>query len=264
MTDERTEEPTAQLPAKLPLQADDRGILPIIPRDTEEAARYAGALIRAGIVPDSYRAGGKKDGEIDAPLVLAGIFKALEVGLPPQTGLGTIYPVNGRFTVFGDGAIALIQRDRVITKHTANKIGPSFPPDTELGLWPDEYGWEVRYWRRGQEDEPYIGRFTVKDARRAGLWMSSYRKPWIMYPDRMLFNRARAFALRDGFADCLMGLGIREEMEDMMPPPEDGEVGTRHRSALDDEPVTEALPAPAQTEDNPVEPTQAELLDPNF
>jgi hypothetical protein len=37
----------------------------------------------------------------------------------------------------------------------------------------------------------------------------------------MLFNRARAFALRDGFADALNGLEIAEEVRDMMPAEED-------------------------------------------
>jgi hypothetical protein len=237
-------EQTANLPAKIPLAADDRGILPVIPRDTEEAARYAQGLIAAGIVPDSYREGGKKDGAPNKALILTGILKALEVGLPPQTGLGTIMPVNGRFTVWGDGAIALIQQHRVIAKHIVQRVGTSFPPDTDLAGWPDDFGYAVSYWRVGQE-EPYVGRFTVKDAKRAGLWMNSYKKPWLLYPERMLFNRARAFALRDGFADCLMGLGIREEIEDIAPPIEDGGALGADNSALDDEPVADEPQAAA-------------------
>lgn len=239
--------------AKTPLSADDQGILPIIPRNTEEASRYAAALIRADMVPDAYRYTGKdvtrlfqrgqevREGDPNAPLILAGILKSLEVGLPPQTGLGSILPLNGRFTIWGDGAVALVQRDRVITKQTARRIGPGFDPELEIGAWPIEYGWEVSYWRRHQ-DEPYVGRFTVRDAKRAGLWMNSKKQPWIQYPDRMLFNRARAFALRDGFADCLYGLGIREELLDAIKD-EDGvyQVGTRHKSALDDEPETAAI-----------------------
>lgn len=236
---ETTEESTIQLPAKLPLAADDRGILPVIPRDTEEAARYAQGLIAAGIVPDAYREGGKKDGAPNKSLILTGILKALELGLPPQTGLGTIMPINGRFTVWGDGAIALIQRNRVIARHTELPVGPSFSPDTALADWPDEYGWVAQYWRQGQ-DEPYVGRFTVKDAKRAGLWNNSYKKPWMMYPNRMLQIRARTFALRDGFADCLMGLGIREEVEDTLPALDEPITLTADNSALDDEPIDDA------------------------
>lgn len=260
MTDERSDdsEPPTQLPAKIPLEADDRGIMPIIPRNTDEAARYTSALIRAGIVPDSYRYSAKeatrafqqgieaREGDPNPSLMLAGILKAMELGLAPQTGLSTIYPVNGKFTVFGDGAVGLIQRDRVITKQEAVRLGSLSVPGLELGDWPDDYGWEVRFWRRHQ-DEPYIGRFTVRDARRANLWMRP-RSPWVSYPDRMLFNRARAFSLRDGFADCLMGLGIMEEVQDTLPP-DDGvsDTATRHATAFDDEPDT-ADPALEQGE----------------
>jgi len=235
-----TEEHSApQLPAKIPLVADDRGILPVIPRDTEEAARYAQGLIAAGIIPDAYREGGKKDGAPNKALILTGILKAMELGLAPQTGLGTIMPINGRFTVWGDGAIALIQRHRVISRHIETTCGPGFDPDTGLADWPDEYGWVASYWRVGQE-EPYVGRFTVKDAKRAGLWNNSYKKPWMMYPNRMLQIRARTFALRDGFADCLMGLGIREEIEDMLTAVADEGPAGADNSALEDEPVTDA------------------------
>lgn len=275
MTEERIEEPRdneevgeekTQLPAKIPLTADEQGILPIIPRNTEEAGRYASALIRANMVPDSYRYTAKdvtkehqrgnevREGEPNAPLILAGILKGLEVGLAPQTALGTIYPINGKFTVYGDGAVALIQRDRVITSQEAQRIGVGFDHSLPPGEWPDNYGWLVRFNRRHQE-EPYEATFTVRDAKRANLWMNASKKPWIHYPDRMLFNRARAFALRDGFADCLMGLGIREEVEDWhvagAEEPLDG--GTRHLSALDDEPETEATdrePIPTGEEDH--------------
>jgi hypothetical protein len=48
--------------------------------------------------------------------------------------------------------------------------------------------------------------------------MNQYKKPWLMFPKRMLFNRARAFALRDGFADGLQGLSIAEEVLDHIEP----------------------------------------------
>lgn len=251
--EEQGEQPEApkNLPARTPLAADEKGVMAVIPRNTEEAGRYAKAIIAAGVVPDAYthqkdvfeRGTGEaivRKGDPDINLIIMGILKSLEVGLPPLTGLGTIVPINNRFTIWGDGAIALIQRDRVIAKHTENRVGHNFPPDTELADWPADYGWEIRYWRKGQ-DEPYIGKFTVRDAKRAGLWMSK-RDPWVKYPDRMLYNRARAFALRDGFADCLHGLGIAEEVRDTLPEVVDGGDLKSHRlSALDDEPDTRQI-----------------------
>jgi hypothetical protein len=55
-----------------------------------------------------------------------------------------------------------------------------------------------------------VQRFGADDAKRAGL----AGDVWAKYPDRMLQNRARAFALRDQFADALMGIGMVEEYDD--------------------------------------------------
>jgi hypothetical protein len=57
-----------------------------------------------------------------------------------------------------------------------------------------------------------VGRFSVADAKRAGLWGKS--GPWTQYPRRMLQLRARGFALRDAFPDVLKGLVTAEEAQD--------------------------------------------------
>lgn len=235
----RIERPKAELTAQA-------GVLPILPTNVEEAQRYATGMIAAGIVPDAFKFSRKdaqernvKQGDVNAPLVLMGVLKAMEIGVAPQTGLSGLLPLNGRFAVWGDLAVALVQSKGHLKNQTKAKVGPTIAPDLALGEWPDEYGWEVRMWRKGQDD-PYIGRYTVGDARRAHLWMNTYKKPWIEHPDRMLFNRARAFALRDGFADALMGLSIAEEVLDSMPDVEEGRLVEQKRlSALtDDEPET--------------------------
>ena len=65
--------------------------------------------------------------------------------------------------------------------------------------------------RRRGEARVIERRFSADDARRARLWGKP--GPWSDYPQRMLQMRARAFALRDGFADVLGGLYLREELE---------------------------------------------------
>ena len=207
-----------KLPAKL--EADTGNVLAIIPRNIEEAQRLASGLIQSDIVPDAFRVNGKNSAA-NSPLVLMGVLKSMEVGLPPITGIGSLLPINNRFAIWGDGAVALAQR--YIESQTARRVGAGFDPKTELADWPSDYGWTVSYWRIGQK-EPYVGTFTVGDARRAGLWLNARKQPWILYPDRMLFNRARAFALRDGFADALMGLGIAEEERDRLPDVDGGDL----------------------------------------
>jgi hypothetical protein len=240
-------EPPAQPKLPVKLEAHSGGVLAIIPRDLEEAGKMARGIIASGIVPKAFKhAENVRDaddkiihakGDPNQPLIIMGILKALEVGLPPITGLSYLLPINDRFTIWGDGAVALAQAKGLIVNHKKTVIGPALQPGLELADWPDEYGVEVRFWRKGQED-PYVGRYTVGDAKRARLWMNINKKPWIENPDRMLFNRARAFALRDGFADALSGLSIAEEVRDMTPEPIDG--GELHaisakKSALDDD-----------------------------
>jgi hypothetical protein len=64
--------------------------------------------------------------------------------------------------------------------------------------------------RRGRK--PVTAKFSVEDAKRAGLW--NKQGPWTSYPKRMLQMRARGFALRDAFPDALKGLITTEEAED--------------------------------------------------
>ena len=221
--------------ARAPLDADGGGVLAIIPRDLEQAIRYANGLAQSGIVPDCMRYFGKKENDVNVNLVAMGVLKCLEVGLPPQTGLAFLLPLNGRWSVWGDGAWALVQRGGQVASHTVEWHYPDgFHPDTtllELAKWPRDFGCTVKYWRVGQAD-PYIGEYSVGRAIRAGLWNQAYKKPWITDPARMIFNRARAYALRDGFSDSLFGLGIVEEVRDYAAPAKPQAIDN---SALDDE-----------------------------
>lgn len=239
------------------VEADERGVLAIMPRNLDEAVRYTKSIIAAGIVPSAF-----KDGQtINASLVMMGVLKSMEVGLPPLTGLGSLLPINGRLSIWGDGAVALVQSKRLVAKQTKTRVGPAFDPGTELIDWPDDYGWAVTFWRVGQ-DEPYTHTFTVRDAKRAKLWLNSKKVPWLEHPDRMLFNRARAFVLRDGFADALMGLGIVEEERDHAPDVDGGDLKvSRNLSALDDE--VETVEPEVIEQEKPADPP-ADLLNPNF
>lgn len=222
-------------------------VLAIMPTTIEEAGRYAMGLVRAGIVPDAFK--DKATGQANPELVMMGVLKSMELGVPPQTGLAGLLPINGRFSVWGDLAAALVQRTGQVEKQETVELGAGFDPNTAIADWPADYGFRVLYWRTGQET-PYVGEFTVRDAKRAGLWANARRQPWISYPKRMLFNRARAFALRDGFADGLSGLTIAEEAMDVLPPPVDERGPSKRLSALvDDEPAETATADETPPED---------------
>lgn len=192
------------VPKKAQLVANEKGY--IAPKSVEEAARMAQAVIVGGLAPSSYNN--------DPGKIMLGLMSALEAGLPPLYGLRQIAIINGRPAIWGDGAMALVQSKNLIAEMHEEEVGGTLDEmPGDLTKWPDTYGWEIRIRRRNQEGF-YTGRFTVGDAKRAKLWLNAKKVPWIEHPSRMLKIRARSFPLRDGFADALGGIAIREEVED--------------------------------------------------
>jgi hypothetical protein len=211
-----------------------REIQPIAPKTLDEAFRYAQMVVRAGLAPDSY----DTNGAADPQKVVIGILAGSELGVPPMQALKGIAIINKRACIWGDLAVALIQRQNVVANTEQTYTG-------DEGT--DEYTAHYTIWRKGQ-DNPYEGHFSVKDAKRAGLWMNARKQPWVNYPNIMLMRRARAFALRDGFADCLAGLAIAEEAQDLPTEPKVLEAGVLDDTVepMPTQPTPEAKPEAAE------------------
>ena len=164
---------------------------PLAPRDYEEAQRLAKLLCEAKMAPQGFE---------KPETGLVGILQGMEMGLSPLFALQRMAIVDGRLTIWGDGALALVLRSGLCVSITEWLEGD------------DESEWisHCEVLREGW-DRPITRSFAVLDARRANLWHKP--GPWTEYPKRMLQMRARAFALRDVFADVLGGLYFREEIE---------------------------------------------------
>jgi hypothetical protein len=163
----------------------------IVPTDMDSAYRLAKAVCMAGMAPKG----------LDTPeKAMVAILHGLEIGLTPMAALQRIAVVNGRPTLWGDGAMSLVRASGVCEyiSERAEGTGDALTAICEAK-------------RRG-EREPIVRTFSVADAKRAGLWGKG--GPWQQYPTRMLAMRARAFCLRDGFADVLGGMYLREEFDD--------------------------------------------------
>lgn len=176
---------------KLPSLAAGGPVKAIVPQDFDGAYRIANAVVRAGMAPKG----------LDTPeKAMVAIMHGMEVGFTPMAALQSIAVVNGRPAIWGDGAIGLVQASGLMEsiRETADGEGDAKTATCVVK-------------RKGNPD-PIIGKFSVADARKAGLWGKA--GPWTQYPDRMLQMRARGFALRDGFSDVLRGLGIAEEVQD--------------------------------------------------
>lgn len=196
--------PTKQLVA-VPPRAGGH-IEAFVPRSIEEIKWIVGLLIEAKLAPDSF--------ENDPKKITLAVLKGLEVGLPPLMAVSNIAIINGRASLWGDAALALVQSKNVIERMEVEEIGTKPGETAETAAFAPDYGYAVRIWRKGQT-APYAGKYTVGDAKRARLWMHPKKAPWMQSPKRMLKIRATAFPLRDGFADCLSGLAIAEEVQDI-------------------------------------------------
>jgi hypothetical protein len=131
--------------------------------------------------------------------VLVAIQWGMEIGLAPMQALQNIAVINGRPSLWGDAALAIVQNHPAYEWHTEAVEGTG---DAMTGVFTIK--------RKGSE--PHTSRFTVADAKKANLWGKA--GPWTQYPQRMLPLRARGFGLRDKFADAMKGLITAEEARD--------------------------------------------------
>ena len=183
-----------------------------------------------------------------AEKAMVAILHGLEIGLTPMAALQSIAVVNGRPTVYGDGAIALVR-----ASGKCEYIREEVKGDGEAMAAVCEV-------KRKGEERPIIGRFSVGDAKRAGLW--GKKGPWTQYPKRMLTMRARAFAMRDGFADVLRGLGIAEEVQDIPARQTHDQIPLPPAPPVKGPPMPPSPPLPVPPDDEPEIPDIASIRTP--
>lgn len=171
---------------KQTIQAEGRGL---VLRDLDQMWRFASAVVKSGMAPKSLRS---------AEQVLVALQMGAEVGLTPMQSLANIAVVNGRPVMWGDALVALVRRSK-----ECEYIHDSWSGEGEKRVA------TCAIKRRGQPEESRS--FGYADAKRAGLLS---RDTYKLYLDRMLQCRARAWAIRDVFADLLMGLAVAEEVQD--------------------------------------------------
>ena len=162
--------------------------------DMEGAWRLARVYLQGGMIPDSTIQGLSAEGAIARVAALIGVAHSMDI--PVRAAFRGITSVRGNLLIWGDLTVALCQRHR-------DWRGMEFAYTGELSK--GDRTAIVTVHRQGCPSVTQT--FSQVDAKRAGLG----GKVWESYTDRMLFNRARAWALRDQFADALNGIGIGEE-----------------------------------------------------
>jgi hypothetical protein len=150
-----------------------------------------------------------------------------ELGLNPMQSIQNIAVINGRPCIWGDAMLALVQNHP-----SFDEIEETFDDSKMTAI--------CTVTRKG--GKPHVSKFSQEDAVLAGLWGNN---TWKKYPKRMLAMRARGFALRNQFADALLGLITREEALDY---PDEKEINPvvaipKEPEYYDEGKFTENLPA---------------------
>lgn len=191
----------------------------LAPQNIEEALKFADYLAKSTIVP--------KDFANNPGNILVAIQWGMELGLQPMQAMQNIAVINGRPALWGDAVIALVR---------------SSPLCEYIYETDDGETATCRVKRRDEEEQTRT--FSMTDAAQAGL--KGKQGPWAQYPKRMRQMRARAFALRDVFADVLRGMPVAEEVRDT---PTEREIGPAREAeepktlpAYPEDKLTENLP----------------------
>lgn len=179
---------------QLTVKTENTGLM-LEPTNTHEALELADRLAKSQLIPKNFQ-GRPND-------VFVAMLWSRNLGMPIVQGLQNIAVINGRPSIWGDAALAIVKASGLLEsfKETLAGMGDSMTATCTIV--------------RKNEVEPYIASFSVYDAKLAGLW--GKQGPWKQYPKRMLALRARGFALRNAFPDILLGIGIAEEEQDITP-----------------------------------------------
>lgn len=224
----------------------------IVLADLAQAKAFAMEIAESGIAP----VGMNKPGAI-----LLAMQTGMELGLSPMQALQSIVVVNGRASLMGTAAIALIERSGLLDPEA---------PEVLWGSAEDENGQPYGYCRTKRKGRGWKETiFTKADAETARLWNKD--GPWKQYPKRMLAWRAVGFHFRDHWTDVGKGMVIDVEARDIEPRMRDvTPVRPAERAPAPDplfgdrpsEPILEAQTIPADEAELEIDPETGEVIPP--
>jgi hypothetical protein len=166
------------------------------PQTIEQVQTFCTMLSKTDFVPKAFR--GKPDS-----IMVVGAMGA-RLGVDVFSAMAGIADINGRPSVWGDLLLAVCMNNPHFEDCLESFEGKPYE-DTFRAVCIAK--------RKGRE--PIVRSFSVIEAKEAGLWKKE--GPWSKTPQRQMQMRARAFALRDTFADTLAGFKMAEEMADADP-----------------------------------------------
>ena len=183
--------------AIVPINVGERGLAL---RTLEDVQRLAKGIMDSSFAPKNFTKGSD---------VVIAIVYGMELGMQPLQALQNLAIINGKPSIYGDAAPALVRASGLMARHKEWFTGSEYSDDFTAHCLT----------QRRDEDETHETTFSVADAKRAELWNKRGRDgqttPWVTYPKRMLMWRARGFNFRDKFPEALRGLLFVEEAQDL-------------------------------------------------
>lgn len=200
--------PQQQQTDALAIRAEDGAIaLAQVPANIREARVHATMLLKSTFLPNDLRSN-------VANLYMV-IMRGAELGLSPSHAVESIIPIHGNLGMKAEAMLAVCESTGQLIEfeETGSFDGPKENWSATARAVRKKPDGTVR---KGEET------FTMDDARTAGLVTRSGDKgrgagAWVAWPKRMLKQRARAFLLRDMFADILKGMISADEAEEIAP-----------------------------------------------
>jgi hypothetical protein len=194
--------------------------------DLEGLWRFSGYVAKSQLAPKGFS---------NPESIFVAIQMGFEVGLTPMAALQNIAVINGRPSLWGDAQLAVVRGSSLMefyaeeetnddlhvlfvelcieneTERREELVKQFARAQAKINRKNDDWGFSVATRRKGEQLR--FGRFTVSDAKTAGLWAKE--GPWRQYPARMLKFRSRSFLLRDVYGDALKGILSAEEAGDL-------------------------------------------------
>lgn len=176
---------------------EERPRVAIVPHSFSSIEEYNGfdakvtRAFQEGLLPESIKT---------AKQAVVVALKGRELGLDPLYALSVISLIKGKAALSSEAMLALVYKH--YPRARLEFVTSSEKRNEECVL-------EVT--REG--GKPQIFCFTLEDAKRAGL---TGKENWQKYPAAMLRARVIGAAVRAVFPECIMGLPVIEEVQDLL------------------------------------------------
>jgi len=207
------------------------------PRSMQQLQQFAKTVSQSKMVPKKYR-GRPQD-------IVVAVMHGMELNLPPLQALQSVAVINGRPSIYGDAALAVVRQSGLLADIEERVEGSGEEMTAYCRVKRADTGEEIEQW------------FSWEEAKQAGL--TSKGGPWQDYPRRMMQMRARSWCLRDAFPEVLKGMMLAEEAEAI--PQSNGETldpkGQMDKSTEQSKEVQRTISRYGHT----ITPKQAETLD---